>query len=54
MFTDLIDFQKTFSTELKCIKYLEKLRWNDEKPICPLCKEINQQPPAYAVGMTSR
>jgi transposase-like protein len=37
MFTNLIDFQKTFSTELKCIKYLEKLRW-DNKPCCFRCK----------------
>ncbi len=37
MFTNLIDFQKTFSTERKCVKYLEKLRW-DNKPICPCCK----------------
>lgn len=35
-FKGLIDFQKTFSTELKCIKYLEKLRW-DGKPVCPRC-----------------
>ena len=37
MFTNLINFQKTFSTERKCVKYLEKLRW-DNKPICPRCK----------------
>jgi len=36
-FKNLIEFQKQFSTELKCIKYLEKLRWNN-KPVCPRCK----------------
>lgn len=38
MFTNLINFQKTFSTELKCIKYLEKLRY-DNKPCCFRCKK---------------
>jgi transposase-like protein len=36
-FNNLIEFQKAFSTELKCIKYLEKLRW-DNKPCCFRCK----------------
>ena len=38
-FKNLIEFQKQFSTELKCIKYLEKLRWDGKKPICPRCKQ---------------
>ena len=37
MFNNFIDFQKQFSTELKCIKYLENLRYNKQKPICPRC-----------------
>ena len=36
MFNSLIDFQKQFSTELKCVRYLEKIRWN-KKPVCPRC-----------------
>lgn len=27
MFDNLIDFQKQFSTELKCVRYLEKIRY---------------------------
>lgn len=34
---NLIYIQKNFSTQKKCIKYLEKLRWNN-KPVCPVCK----------------
>ena len=41
MFNNLIDFQKTFSTELKCIKYLEKLRWGG-KPTCFDCKKTEK------------
>lgn len=37
-FTNLIEFQKAFATEKQCIKYLEKLRWNN-KPVCPRCKK---------------
>ena len=36
MFDNLIDFQKQFSTELKCVRYLEKIRWN-KKPTCFRC-----------------
>ena len=36
MFDNLIDFQKQFSTELKCVRYLEKIRWG-KKPVCPRC-----------------
>jgi transposase-like protein len=32
---------KQFPTRLDCIKYLEKVRWNNE-PICPYCNSINQ------------
>lgn len=41
-FKNLIEFQKQFSTELKCIKYLEKLRWGGKKPVCPRCKQNNK------------
>ena len=37
MFKDLLEFQTNFSTEIKCVKYLEKLRWNN-KPVCFKCK----------------
>lgn len=40
-FNSLIEFQKEFSTELKCIKYLIKLRWQD-KVICPHCNNSNK------------
>lgn len=41
MFKNILDFQKAFSTEIKCIRYLEKLRWNN-KPICPRCKRTDK------------
>ncbi len=41
MFKNLLEFQKNFSTEIKCIRYLEKLRWNN-KPVCPLCKNTDK------------
>ena len=37
-FTNLAEFQKSFSTELKCIKYLIALRWNNQ-PQCPRCNK---------------
>lgn len=41
MFKNLLEFQKNFSTEIKCIRYLEKLRWNN-KPVCPRCKRTDK------------
>ena len=35
-FNSLLDFQKAFSTQKKCIKYLLALRWNN-KPVCQKC-----------------
>ena len=37
-FNDLIEFQKMFNTELKCIKYLIQLRWNGVLT-CPRCNK---------------
>lgn len=34
---NLIQLQKKFNTHLKCIRHLEKVRWNNE-PICPHCE----------------
>lgn len=33
---NLITLQKKFNTQRRCVKYLEKLRWNN-KPVCPKC-----------------
>lgn len=49
-FNSLIDFQKAFSTERKCIKYLEKLRW-DDKPCCPRCKKNDKTYKFKKVGL---
>ncbi len=38
-FKNLDDLTKTFNTELKCIKYFEKLRWNGERG-CPHCGSV--------------
>jgi transposase-like protein len=35
---NLTTLSKKYNTNEKCIKYLEKLRWNN-KPICPFCLE---------------
>ena len=32
-----VEFVKTYSTEYKARRYLEKVRWVDGKPICPHC-----------------
>jgi len=34
---NLIQLQKKFNTHLKCIRHLEKVRWNN-KPVCPHCE----------------
>lgn len=59
MFSNLIEFQKVFSTEIKCIKYLEKLRYKGEKPTCPRCKKDDKsykfsKPGLYACGHCKR
>lgn len=41
MFKNLLEFQKVFSTELKCVRYLEKLRWGG-KPTCFDCKNTKK------------
>jgi transposase-like protein len=33
---DIVSVFTKFKTQLQCIKYLEKVRWN-KKPICPYC-----------------
>ena len=33
------DFKREFSDEKKCLEYLEKLKYKDEKRICPKCKK---------------
>lgn len=33
---NILDIMKQFSTQRKCISYLEKVRW-DKKPKCPYC-----------------
>lgn len=37
---DLIQLQKKFNTHGKCIRHLEKVRWNG-KPTCPDCSNTN-------------
>ena len=32
-----VEFVKSFSTEYKARRYLEKVRWNDGKVVCPFC-----------------
>jgi len=39
-FKNILDFQKTFSSEEKCREYLEEQRWNGT-PACPFCGSIN-------------
>jgi transposase-like protein/ribosomal protein L37AE/L43A len=39
-FKSILEFQKEFSTEEKCRKYLEQQRWNGT-PACPFCGSIN-------------
>jgi len=39
-FKNILDFQKEFSTEDKCLEYLEQQRWNGT-PACPFCGSIN-------------
>ncbi|UEG49732.1 IS1595 family transposase [Ferruginibacter lapsinanis] len=39
-FKNILDFQKEFSNEEKCRKYLEEQRWNGT-PACPFCGSIN-------------
>ncbi|MFC1541408.1 IS1595 family transposase [Candidatus Latescibacterota bacterium] len=40
---DITKIYKTFPTQKACIKYLEKVRWNN-KPQCPYCKSFNATP----------
>ena len=54
-FDSLIEFQKEFSTELKCIKHLINLRWN-KKPTCVHCGSENkiyklQKPELFECGV---
>lgn len=37
---NLKQINKVFTTEKKCIEYLEKIIWNN-KPICPYCKSYS-------------
>jgi hypothetical protein len=39
-FKNILDFQKEFSTQEKCIEYLEQQRWNGT-PACPFCGSLN-------------
>lgn len=39
-FKSILEFQKEFSTEEKCIEYLEQQRWNGT-PACPHCGSLN-------------
>lgn len=39
-FKNILEFQKDFSTDEKCRKYLEQQRWNGT-PACPFCGSIN-------------
>jgi Zn finger protein HypA/HybF involved in hydrogenase expression len=50
MFNSLIDFQKQFSTELKCVRYLEKIRWN-KKPTCIRCGHCDKVYRCKKVGL---
>ncbi len=34
---DILSIINTYKTQTKCVKHLEKVRWNN-KPICPYCK----------------
>ena len=34
---DILSIINTYKTQTKCIKHLERVRWNN-KPICPYCK----------------
>ena len=52
MFKNLLEFQKTFSTEIKCIRYLEKLRWNN-KPVCFRCGENDRSSFLKKAGLYS-
>lgn len=39
-FKSIIEFQKFFSTDEKCRKFLEEQRWNGT-PCCPFCGSVN-------------
>ncbi len=39
-FKNILEFTKAFSTELKCEKYLIKVRFKNEKVKCPYCTSI--------------
>jgi len=39
-FKSILEFQREFSTEDKCRKYLEQQRWNGT-PACPFCGSLN-------------
>ena len=39
----IIQVYKQFPTQQDCIRYLEKVRW-DNIPVCPYCKSKNQSP----------
>lgn len=38
---NFFEFNKLFSTEEKAIEYFIKVRYNDKKPICPICGEVH-------------
>ena len=40
---DIIEVFERFSTQKGCLRYLEKVRWQN-KPICPYCKSPKQTP----------
>ena len=39
-FKNILEFNKKFSTELKCEKFLIKQRWEDGKIRCPYCNSL--------------
>ena len=57
-FDSLLEFQKEFTTELKCTKHLIKLRW-DGKVNCPRCGSLSKiwklkAPALFECGFCSR
>ena len=40
---DIIQIFEVFSDQTACLRFLEKVRWNN-KPTCPYCKSENQSP----------
>lgn len=40
---NLIAISEKFNTKEKCVKYMEKLRWN-KNPVCPYCQKNNSIP----------